>query len=268
MRWVVLAALAAGCGRFGFGFGEPTKDAAIGDAAADAIDLSDAPIDGARDGAIDAALDPALLVWLPMDDAIADRVTDDATGHGHHARCASGTVCPAQPAGHTSLGLGPFSSNVPGLELDDAGAALHLTVFTLAAWIQLSSLSNFSGVVGKPLGGATLNSYQLDVDDQGRLRCSVDDGNGPNRITQSSTLVVDQWIHVACTWDGTTLRLFRAGNPVGSLLGVQPAYDAQPVIVAGDRNNGSPAQSLEGVIDDVRIYNVALSAAAILQLAQ
>ena len=81
--------------------------------------------------------------------------------------------------------------------------------------------------------------------------------NGPTALT------INQWTHLAGTWDGSTLRLYLGGVEVAS----QPRsgtleVNNSPLHIGGNTYNG---ENFSGLIDEVRIYNRALTPAEIAQ---
>jgi hypothetical protein len=76
------------------------------------------------------------------------------------------------------------------------------------------------------------------------------------------------WVHLAATFDGTTLRFYVNGTEVGNVgNATTPAnYVSQSSVNAGIGANvyaGGPRDWFPGVVDDVAVYNTALSAAAV-----
>jgi chitodextrinase len=77
----------------------------------------------------------------------------------------------------------------------------------------------------------------------------------------STALPVNTWTHLAATYDGTMMRLYVNGTQVAS----QPqtgviATSTNPLQIGGDSLYG---QFFQGTIDEVRIYNVVLTATEI-----
>lgn len=72
------------------------------------------------------------------------------------------------------------------------------------------------------------------------------------------------WTHIVYTFDGTTNKLYKNGSLNGSSA---IAHDAGAITNSniGKRSIGSPYE-FDGIIDDVRVYSRALSAADILEL--
>src|SRR6185436_6304953 len=77
----------------------------------------------------------------------------------------------------------------------------------------------------------------------------------------TSVLPVNTWTHLASTFDGTTVRLFVNGVQVASLAQTVPlATTTATLQIGGDAYTG---ENFAGLIDEVRVYNRALSAAEI-----
>ena len=69
------------------------------------------------------------------------------------------------------------------------------------------------------------------------------------------------WTHLAATYDGATLRLYVNGMLVASVARTGSlATSTNPLQIGGDSIYG---QYFRGTIDEVRVYNVALTAAQI-----
>jgi Concanavalin A-like lectin/glucanases superfamily len=78
----------------------------------------------------------------------------------------------------------------------------------------------------------------------------------------SSQLPVNAWTHLAATFDGTTLRMFRNGVQFGSRAVSGPLLTSTgPLQIGG---NSLWGEFFQGRMDDLRIYNRALTAAEVL----
>jgi concanavalin A-like lectin/glucanase superfamily protein/putative pyrroloquinoline-quinone-binding quinoprotein len=83
-------------------------------------------------------------------------------------------------------------------------------------------------------------------------------------VSTAAAAVVGGWHHVAYTYDGTTNRLYIDGQtPVTSTL----APDVATATTVSLGQSGINSEFLGGKLDDVRIYNTALSSAEIALLA-
>ncbi len=106
---------------------------------------------------------------------------------------------------------------------------------------------------------STLNGSRLRL----RLRAG---GSTDTLISPTGTLSTGVWTHVAATYDGSTMRLYRDGTEVASMPKtgvldssgtVDAAIGNQPTTASGG------ARPFDGLIDDLRIYSRALSEAEI-----
>lgn len=143
-------------------------------------------------------------------------------------------------------------SGVARVTVPDA-APLHLTAFTLSAWINPSAVNGWQDVIYKGP-----DSYYLDLS-AGKPAVGGTWANGP--LFAPAVLPLNAWSHLAATYDGATMRLYVNGLQVASRAQTgTPAVSTNPVQIGGDSLYG---QSFTGLIDEVRIYNVALTAAQI-----
>ena len=101
-----------------------------------------------------------------------------------------------------------------------------------------------------------------------RLCFSLKSNGVTETLTASSgDLMPAAWIHVAATWDGSTMRLYKDGVPVGSKAknGILDTNGDVEVAI-GNQPTGAGNKPFDGLIDDLRIYNVALSQSEIQEL--
>ena len=92
-------------------------------------------------------------------------------------------------------------------------------------------------------------------------------------LTLDTPVTLDAWVHLCATYDGTTKRAVGYTNcaPDGAaaLQGTLNNQTNNPLIIGGNHNFGADHpvdENFPGAIDDVRVYNRALSAAEVAQL--
>jgi len=105
------------------------------------------------------------------------------------------------------------------------------------------------------------------VDDDASPRVWIDvGGNGNGANTAAGTWTLDTWHHIAGTWDGTTVHLYLDGVDMGTIYGTPENPQAKAAVIGAWSKNTSD-ENWSGTIDDVRLYNRALTADEIALLA-
>ncbi|MFG1617937.1 LamG-like jellyroll fold domain-containing protein [Nonomuraea wenchangensis] len=144
-------------------------------------------------------------------------------------------------------------------------ASLRLTTgMTLSAWVNPTTVTGtaWRGVVTKELS-ADGASYALYAANGGTVPSGwvQTDPDTPAIAEGLSPLPVNSWSHLALTYDGAALRLFVNGQEVDQApLSGSLHDDGSPLRIGG---NVVWREYFSGLIDEVRIYNRAQSAAEI-----
>jgi hypothetical protein len=140
-------------------------------------------------------------------------------------------------------------------------AALDLTTgMTLEAWVRPSSLSDWRTVLLKQgSGGLTYSLYASNDDSLPESDIYV---GGDKMAGAPEALLLNAWSHLAATYDGTRLRLYVNGVEVGSRSLSGAMATSTGVLRIG--GNSVWDEFFEGGIDEIRIYNRALTPAEIL----
>ncbi len=81
--------------------------------------------------------------------------------------------------------------------------------------------------------------------------------DGVNHIAAGGGWVDDTWHHTVCTWGSAGMILYRNGEPVGANAYTGTHIGAGSIFRFGESGGGT--RYLEGVLDDIRIYDVALT---------
>jgi fibronectin type 3 domain-containing protein len=135
--------------------------------------------------------------------------------------------------------------------------SLDLTAgMTLSAWVFPTVLgTGWRTVVMKEQGAGI--SYDLYVNRNTSIPIGEVDTGGVSGVNGTSQLPLNTWTHLGVTYDGSTLRLYQNGNLVSSQTdsgSITPS--SGPLRIGG---NGVWPEWFSGRIDEVRIYNRALS---------
>jgi len=159
---------------------------------------------------------------------------------------------------------------------DTTASKLDLTTgMTLEAWVNPTSMSGWESVVYKERGGVGtgLLSYALYAHDGGAstppagyVRTSA---GGPDRGIQGlARLPLNVWSHIAVTYTtaagvGSTLRFYVNGALVNTVTGAnQNILQGNNALRIGN-SNAPISEGFNGMLDEIRIYNRALTQAEI-----
>ena len=139
----------------------------------------------------------------------------------------------------------------------NSSASLNLVNrLTLEAWVSPTVSSGWRTIIFKELDAI----YELYASSSSGPVGGVNIG-GYQEVFSGTSLPTNTWSHVAATWDGTTLRLYVNGVQVGSrAVAGTLSTTSNPLRIGGDATWG---EYFAGTIDEVRVYNRALSAAEI-----
>ena len=131
------------------------------------------------------------------------------------------------------------------------------TAMTLEAWVRPTAINaQWRDVIYK---GS--DDYYLEATSTSSSRPAAGGTFAPDNVYASSALAVNAWTHLAATYDGTTLRLYVNGTLASSISrAAQIAVSNGALQIGGDSGAG---QYFAGTIDEVRIYNSAISEAQI-----
>ena len=209
-----------------------------------------APADIVRD--MNAAVESGLVAAYGFEEATGTTVVD-SSGSGY-----TGTL-----QGPTRTRSGRFGRALSFDGVNDSvkvGPELEASRVTVEAWVYPTALSGWRSVVMKEASnGLVFGLYAHDNLPHPAMTVGVD---GVDSSAGGTTaLPLNTWSHLAATYDGTTIRLYVNGVEAGTATGAGalPA-SANPLRIGG---NSVWGEYFKGRIDEVRIYNRALSAAEI-----
>ena len=195
----------------------------------------------------------------------------DGSGNNNNGTIAGAT----RVTGQTGFG-GALQFNGSSSIVNIAhSASLALTNgMTLEAWVNPSANAGTSVNDGwrtvimkeRSTTGLAYGLYSNDGDSNPSRPAGYIRNNGTDvEATNGPAVPIGVWTHLAVTYDGTTLRLYVNGvlrNSVAASGGI--AASTAPLRIGGNTVFSVPGtEYFAGLIDEVRIYNRALSAAEI-----
>jgi hypothetical protein len=195
--------------------------------------------------------------------------TADSSGNGNTGTLQSG---PTWVAGRIGRALSFDGSPTGGDDVVFAGSGasvLNLGAITVAAWINVETVGEAGSpgrIVHKATGTNPLNGWQFVTQGAGQLGFAVDyTGTDLVRASAANAFSLGAWHHVAVTWDGNptaaNVLMYVDGNLVGGYATSTDSVggrvsDLNSNIYLGNAPSGD--RTLDGVLDDVRVYNRAL----------
>jgi hypothetical protein len=135
---------------------------------------------------------------------------------------------------------------------------------SITAWVKVNDYSMSRGIVGKA-NNNTAGPYDFYLmGTTGLPYFWRGDGNNSDNIHGATAPTTGIWQHVAVTMKGTTVTHYLNGNANGTgNLSVAIADAGKPLII-GSRDDAQTR--MYGQIDDVRVYNYALTQEQIKQV--
>jgi hypothetical protein len=205
-------------------------------------------------------------------DEVSGATVLDASGLGNH-----GTLNGAAIRTDGKFGRALFFDGYSNwVTLPDARALDLTTAMTLEAWVHPNQLNDRQPILAKQgtTKGSPHRGYMLSAGDpsgQGRVEVEIfKDDNNKSSLLSSAALNTSDWQHVAFVYqyvgDGSsTMTLYINGVARGSsTAAVGPVQkNAQPLELGRYYWSSGYARYFNGLIDNVRIYNRALTASEI-----
>jgi hypothetical protein len=148
------------------------------------------------------------------------------------------------------------------VEIADSSSLDLANAVTVEAWVKQNTLVDWAGIVSKSQGVANIN-YLLLMHSDGSPYFSVT-VSGAEKSTYNGTgtiLPIGEWHHLVGTFDGTNLRYYYDGAMEGSITPTGGDLDTNNESV----EIGKLISFFNGAIDNVAIYNEALSVGQIQQ---
>ena len=207
----------------------------------------------------DAAVDKhTVAVWL-FEEGAGD-VVKDASGNGHDGEFAGK---PKWVKAKFGGGL-EFPGNDSGYVVVKSTKKLELETLSIEAWVKVAEgTGKWQGIVCKQQAGCNNRNYGIWVHvDQHVLHSEIGaNGQCGFSIDGTTQITDDKWHHLAFTYDGKMGRAYVDGELETEAPNGTTFQSADPITIGVPNLNN--ANGLKGVIEEIRISNVARTEAEI-----
>lgn len=206
-----------------------------------------------RQSVLDAAEPPKELVAHWTFDETEGTTAADASGNGLDGTLIGGTWTEGKVNGGLQLDGVADYVNVPDNDLLDISEKI-----TITAWIMVTDTTGKRNLLQKKTNYALFEMKTGEAAPKNVFKDASAWQSVP--YEQEKAAFLNNWVHVAMTFDGTTLTNYVNGEVSGSadFAGSVMAVNDEPLGIG--TNSPWNNSFFAGIVDDIRIYNYALAA--------
>ena len=143
--------------------------------------------------------------------------------------------------------------------------SLRPSSLTIEGWFSFASTGSTQALVSKTVGTGTSDSFILWVA-SGTLNAAIGDSGGVSIVSGTFSPSTNTFYHLAFTFNGGTkfATLYVNGSSIASAtLTKNATYDTHPLLIGAEYENEALSFFLNGLADEVTIYNSVVSGANI-----
>jgi len=202
---------------------------------------------------------PNIVLWLPFDEG-SGCTANDLSQYNN-----DGILKPDCPTNSPTWGSLTFDGVDDYVEVPDSSSLDLTNKVTIEAWINPQSYPFYPGIVCKGNVGNYGESYCLFLEDgTGRLGflLNSDGTSGGRTIIYSPPISQSTLTYAAVTYDGATMRMYINGAEVSNDVHIGGIFTTDyPVVIAKAERENSPYPTtfFNGILDEPRIWNIALT---------
>lgn len=221
-----------------------------------------------------------LVGYWPMNEASwtnncsAGTVLDSSTNSNNLKSCPNATGPTGGATGRYGK-AGDFDGSDDELEVGDTSTLEPVSDMTVSAWVKFDTMATVKGeaevIIRKAHSASPFHSYLLKLDNlSGSNRFDLDwynsSGTGSDRWGNTN-IVAGTWYHIVAVKTDANIDIYLNGSldnsgtfvaPSGTILNSDGNFSVGAASTTGSR--------VDGIVDDVREYNRALSAAEVSQM--
>ena len=194
---------------------------------------------------VQANINDGLVAYYPFNGN-----ANDESGNGHH-----GTENGIVDYLSGQFGQAASFSGVSSISLVDISSEFNVgDPISISAWFKATAYEAMLAIAGDPGGGPDFE-VMFYPNDSDLLRFNV--YGGSSRGYSDSAIQINTWYHVVIGTDGTAPFMYVNGQMQPNLPS-QGSYN-RDILTVGGRHNASPNYYFKGIVDEVRVYNRALT---------
>ncbi len=190
-------------------------------------------------------------------DETTDTTAADASGNNNHGilHNFAGTEW---SAGKVDGAL-DFNGSNEYIEIPHADVLNGSTQLSYSAWIYPHSWSSTRQIMAKSVHGGGSGRAQMGIFKEGsRLYGRAETQNGRRNIS-APLPNLDEWTHVAIVFDSVSFKLYVNGTVADSSMLTSTALRPTTDMICISKRVGTSQYYFDGLIDDVRIYDIAIA---------
>ena len=151
-----------------------------------------------------------------------------------------------------------FDGSTGFVEIPDDDSLDLTDSMTVSAWVKLDDVhGRWQQIVYKAHGSGGSFAFDADRPSGSEPNFAINDGSWYG-MDGPSPLPENEWVHLAATWDGGLMELYVDGEPVAyTFVDTTLPVSNGSLWIGG--NDASGNEHLDGLIDEVRIYDSQLS---------
>jgi len=204
-------------------------------------------------------VDPSLVGWWTFDEG-SGAIAADSSGNGNNGTLHGPVEWVAEgKIGGAMAFTGPYNYVL----VPNANSLNPTNAITIAAWINPSWTGN-NRILQKSTEGSD-NQYRLLKEGGNNIRVHLPPA--ANFEVTGKIPPAGEWTHLVATYDGSMIRVYFNGAVIGETAFSGKLDVSNGPLFIGNKHSKAPAgDEFNGMMDDVRIYNRALSASEIIAL--
>ena len=209
----------------------------------------------------DSEAGPNLVSWWKLDES-SGTVADDSSGNNHDGTRTGGSWAPTSGKFDGAVDLGDATSD--RVQVPTTG--MSVSAGTVSVWGRMEGTQSGHRYFFGHTSGDWEDSIQLYMDNTNN-NLHLGFGGVHPKHANIMTLSVNTWYHIALTWDGTNYVVYVDGieKASGTYTGLSTLNSIADI--GNDGNTGYRIEAFQGLLDEVRIYDGALSKYDIADLA-